>query len=198
LVAITLYLSFAHLALAPPVCADLWIDSVCIQTSRVTCSAAAAATLLRAHGIAATEHELARLCLTRRSGTSRLGLYRGLALKTRDSRWRVEVFGGNLELLRETFANRPGAAIMPELSLGSPASGPVILFVGLPAKSGLDPRYADQWGWLPGVQHAVVFDGFAGDRRVIVGDPSMGAEYWLEQGVRDLWWSGVGLRLVRQ
>ena len=195
LVVITSYLSLGYLFMPAPHCSEIWMDTVCLQSSKVTCSAAAAATLLRAHGIAATEGEMASLCLTRRSGTSQLGLYRGLALKTRGTAWRVEVFQGDLDKLRGLFGTGPGAAIMPELADGEPASGPVILFVGLPRNAPLDHRYVDEWGWIPGVHHAVVCDGFAGDGRVIMGDPSVGPECWLEQGVQDLW-QGRGLRLV--
>ena len=59
----------------------------CAQTSNDSCSAAAAVMLLHAHGIPATEAEMARLCLTRAGqGTTPLGLYRGLALKAREHR----------------------------------------------------------------------------------------------------------------
>src|SRR5262245_30112309 len=53
-----------------PACENRWDKTgVCLQTTKVTCSPACAATLLAAHGIPATEQEMAELCLTRR-GTS--------------------------------------------------------------------------------------------------------------------------------
>lgn len=60
------------------------------QTTPYTCSAASAATLLRLHGIRATERELAPLVLTRK-GTHWQGVYRGLKIKTKESDWDVEV-----------------------------------------------------------------------------------------------------------
>lgn len=60
------------------------------QTTDRTCSAACAASLLRLHGIAATEEELAELCLTRR-GTHWLGVFRGLKIKTAGTEWDVVV-----------------------------------------------------------------------------------------------------------
>ncbi len=58
------------------------------QSTPQTCSAACAAGLLRLHGIAATEEELAKLCLTRR-GTHWLGVFRGLKIKTAGTEWDV-------------------------------------------------------------------------------------------------------------
>ena len=60
-------------------------DGVLLQSSEATCSPAAAATLLWHHGIAASEAEMTRLCLTRRSGSPSLGLYRGLVACCRTS-----------------------------------------------------------------------------------------------------------------
>ena len=54
---------------------------MCLQTSQVTCPAAAWATLLRYHGIEVTEAEMAGLCLTGPDGALMLGLYRGLRVK---------------------------------------------------------------------------------------------------------------------
>lgn len=60
------------------------------QTSPYTCSAASATTLLRLHGLAADEQEMAELALTRQ-GTHWMGVYRALKLKTRNSGWDVVV-----------------------------------------------------------------------------------------------------------
>ena len=71
----------------PTVRGDRILD---FQTTDRTCSAACAAGLLRLHGIAATEDELAQLCLTRR-GTHWLGVFRGLKIKTAGTEWDVVV-----------------------------------------------------------------------------------------------------------
>lgn len=72
-----------------PRCANVEFERILeFQTTETTCSAACAAGLLRLHGIAATEREMADLCLTRR-GTHWLGVYRGLKLKTAGTEWDV-------------------------------------------------------------------------------------------------------------
>jgi hypothetical protein len=168
--------TFGRLAGEPPPLDDRWKGGVCRQTSQATCSPAAAATLLRAHGIEATEAEMARLCLTGREGTTMLGLYRGLVLKTRGTPWRVEVFHGNLEALR------PGGAT------------PAILSVRLD-RGATDDRYERLWGWAPGVNHTVVLLGFRADGKTDIGDPAVGLEHWREEDVRILW-HGDGIRLL--
>ena len=47
-----------------PHCGNKWNTGVCLQTRQSSCSAAAAATLLRSHGIDTNEKEMAQLCLT--------------------------------------------------------------------------------------------------------------------------------------
>jgi hypothetical protein len=172
------YAAFRPLLQAPVRGGNRWSRSgVCLQTTTSTCSAACAATLLREHGIEATEEEMIRLCLTRKTGTLFYGLFRGLTLKTEGTPWRVEAFRGDLARLREM------------------TDGPVILTVGLRPNAGLDPRYERDWGWLPGVRHAVVLYRFLPGDRVEIGDPAIGRERWTVDAVRDLW-TGEGMRLV--
>jgi hypothetical protein len=156
---------------------DRWRDDVCLQTSPATCAPAASATLLRAHRIDTTESEMAWLCLTGMRGTSDLGLYRGLRVKTRGTPWAVTAFHTDVEGLRQL-------------------TGPAILTVRLEAGADVDPRYEQLWGWTPGVSHTVVFFGFTDDgEKVVIGDPGTGREHW---SVRDLHvlWHGDGLRLA--
>ncbi len=61
-------------------------DGVCHQTSGYSCTAASAVMLLHRHGVAATEREMAELCVTSNGGlagggTTESGLMRGLRLK---------------------------------------------------------------------------------------------------------------------
>ena len=49
-----------------------------------------------------------------------------------------------------------------------------------------DPRYADEWGWIPGTGHSVVALAANGDG-VIVGDPAVGREYWKREDLEVLW-----------
>jgi len=149
---------------------DAWVGDVCIQTSETTCSAACAATTLRAHGIAATEQEMIELCRTGPRGTTTLGLYRGLKLKTKGTDFRVEVVLDDMESLREASD-----------------AAPMVLVVGLPARGADDPRFEQDWGWRRGTSHAVVLFGFTDDGRVKMGDPSIGREHWRVEGVRVLW-----------
>ncbi|MDQ7824882.1 MAG: hypothetical protein RDV48_18935 [Candidatus Eremiobacteraeota bacterium] len=174
-----LWLSFGHLFEGPPACRDRWDEGICRQTSPVTCAAAAAATLLRHRGIEATESEMARLCLTGKRGTLRLGVYRGLVLKTARTPWKIEIFYGNGKRLREA------------------GSDPSLLFLGLRRGQRADPLYSREWGWTPGLQHSVVLFGFFGENRIEVGDPSYGMEQWSDEAL-DTLWDGVALRLVRR
>ena len=166
-------------ATPPPRAGNRWRQQVCIQTSPATCSAAAAATLLRAHGIDTTEAEMVRLCLTGERGTAAHGLYRGLKLKTAGTPWDVEVFDTDAAGLR---AMAPSACI---------------LTVRLDATAGIDPRYEQLWGWTPGVQHTVVFFRFTEDGKVEMGDPAVGREHWSAKDLHVLW-HGEGVRLVER
>jgi hypothetical protein len=171
-----LYQSYGVLPGNPPPLDERWTDGVCRQTSSASCSAAAAATLLRAYDIDTTEAEMAELCLTRQGGTPMLGLYRGLKLKTAGTGQRVQTFRGDLATLHAE-------------------TRPVILSVRLDRRPGVDPRYEQQWGWAPGVAHSVVFFGFRADGKAEIGDPAVGREHWRVQDLEVLW-HGEGLRLV--
>jgi hypothetical protein len=174
LTAMAWFSAFAPLKGEPPACRDVWAGEVCLQTSRYTCSAACAATVLRSHGIAADEREMAELCLTR-EGTTWQGLYRGLKWKTRGTAWDVEVFHGTLEDLRRR-------------------GGPVIISVQLPEGSNR-AYYTEEWGWVPGQSHSVVFYEFNGEHFVRMGEPTVGLETWHVEELEYLW-QGFGVRLV--
>jgi hypothetical protein len=163
----------------PPVCGDRWEKGICMQTTTASCGAAAAATLLAHHGLPASEAEMVGLCLTR-NGTPRLGLYRGLKLKANGMPWRVDVFSGDVAELRRRVAD-----------------GPVILFVGLRRGQRADPRYARDWGWTPGLRHAVVLFGFEKGGFIDIGDPTMGREKWHAEAL-DVLWDGQAVQLVRR
>jgi hypothetical protein len=146
-----------------------------MQTSWATCSPAAAATLLRAEGMATSEAEMIPLCLTDSAGTPTLGLYRGVKLMADRHGQVVEILNGTVDELLDD------------------GDWPVLLAVKLPF--GVDDRrYADQWGWIPGMGHSVVAMGRTSDGRVIIGDPSVGLEAWSETDLRVLW-HGDGLRV---
>ena len=121
------------------------------------------------------ERDLVPLCLTDRSGTSTLGLYRGVKKVASENHLDVEIVDSSLDQLLE--AN----------------DWPVLLAVKLPYGVE-DPRYARDWGWIPGTGHSVVALGRLPGGRVVVGDPSVGIEAWSREDL-ELLWHGVGLRL---
>lgn len=163
----------------PPLPGDEWVDEVCMQTNKASCSACAAATLLVDHGMPANEAEMMKLCLTGAEGTPSLGLYRGLKLKTASTPYEVVTFHTDIESLLDS----------KEL--------PAILLVMLELGADVDPRYEEQWGWTPGLGHAVVYYGRVGTDRIMIGDPSVGRERWTLDDLRVLW-QGDGVRLHRR
>ncbi|MEP3481955.1 MAG: hypothetical protein ABJZ55_22120 [Fuerstiella sp.] len=145
------------------------------QTSPYTCSAACAVTLLRLHGISATEQEMAELCLTRQ-GTHWMGVYRALKLKTAGTGWDVVV-------------EQLGAKQKPT-SASSP--GLLALSFDLTAfPTGLDHGFSNATG------HSVVSLGTAGPGYVDIFDPSpdFGFEKWGD-GIWQATSNGVLLKLV--
>jgi hypothetical protein len=180
LVLVCLWKSYGILlSRAPEGLRDRWKSGVCIQTSDKTCTAAAAATLLKQAGIAASESEMADLCLTR-GGTMGLGMYRGLKLKTAGTAWDVEPITGSVSQLRAMIG-----------------ASPAIVSVGVDPGENLDPRYTTEWGWTPGVRHTVVVLNWRDDGKVDIADPSVGREQWFERNLLDLW-KGRGFRLVKR
>jgi hypothetical protein len=176
LVAVCLFASYGFLLGTPPRMGNQWRDGLCRQTSPASCAPAAAATLLAAYGIPATEAEMAHLCLTTGDGTSSRAIYRGLLLKTEGTSRRVEVFRGDLAALRAL-------------------QGPVLLNMRLDPKADTDPRYEKKWGWRPGVAHTVVLFRSLRNGRFYIGDPAVGFEFWHQKDIETLW-HGEGFRLV--
>lgn len=162
-----------------PACGNRWDrQGICRQTTPYTCTPACAATVLKMHGIPATEQEMAELCLTRR-GTTWQGLYRGLRLKTANTPFEVEVLSGSADSLRR---------LTPDC---------MILTVGLPYGAKVDPIYEQQYSWKRGTMHTVLLFDFAANNRVDMGDPDVGKEQWTVDDLRVLF-RGRGLRLRRR
>lgn len=175
-VMLSAYSGVAPLFGTPPDCkTTLPYSDLQHQTTPYTCSPAAAATVLRLHGIEATERELAELCLTRQ-GTHWLGLYRGLKVKTTGTNWDVCV---------EPFS-------MDALSQHTDL--PCILSVNIDT-SGFDPEI--DHGFLDNMGHSVVCLQRNRPHYMTVFDPSpdYGVEIW-NHGILDCVSSGVILRLV--
>jgi hypothetical protein len=159
-----------------PQCRDAWIGPACLQTSPETCSAAAASTLLARHRVAAQESEMAQLCLTR-AGTTWLGLYRGLMLKTEGRGLKVDVFECSADTVLTDFR------------------GPAVLSVGLPDDRPFPQWYVDEWGWQVGIRHSVVLLEILPNGSLIVADPAVGIELWTKADLEILW-LGRGIRLL--
>lgn len=144
------------------------------QTTPYTCSAACAASILRLHGIEASEGEMAHLCLTRK-GTHWMGLFRGLKLKTRGTDWTVVADAYSQEALDSM--THPG-----------------ILAINVDTTrfdSEVDHGFSSQSG------HSVIYLGRSPGDGTVVFDPSpdFGMEDWF-QTTRDSVRDGVILRLV--
>ena len=170
---------FLNIALRPqPDGGDVFAGPVALQTSWATCSPAAAATFLTASGIHVTEADMVPLCLTDASGTPTLGLYRGVKLVANEFDQDVAVTSLTLSQL-----------------ITSNQNWPVLLMVRLPMTGVDDRRYADQWGWIPGMGHSVVALGRTADGRLLIADPSKGLEAWTENDLKVLW-HGDGIMLA--
>lgn len=160
---------------SPPECGDTWQNGNCRQTSQTSCMPAACATLLSRYGIETTEKNMARLCFTRSTGTNWLGLYHGLSVKLEPEGLRPFLFDEDLEQL---LAHEK----------------PQIISCGITdAIAKKHPQYKSDWGWIPGVKHAVVLFGMDG-KRILIGDPAVGLEEWALEDLRILW-DGRGVRL---
>jgi hypothetical protein len=166
---------------SPPTCRNEWTpEGDCVQTTEYTCSPASAATLLRAYGIPATEGEMAQLCLTRK-GTSWMGLYRGLKLKTENTMWDVEVIECSPTDLHAIYKR------------------PMILNVGLPADAKPSDELCREYGWQPGMCHSVVLLGYRDSTHWRIADPTptVGREVWNIATIHKLW-QGKAIRLVER
>ncbi len=170
------YAIVAPLTGRPPVCEPDASDGALItQTTPYTCSAAAAASLLRLHGIETDEAEMAELCLTRK-GTHWMGVYRGLKLMTQESEW---------DVVAQPFSHE---AVM------NLHETPAILSVNVDTDS---IARTEDHGFRSESGHSVLALRSSNNHEVIVFDPS--PAYGIECWDRELlsWVSdGVILRLV--
>ncbi len=172
LLIIAFYSSYSFLFNPVPATGNRWKSNICLQSSESSCSAACAVTLLKYYGINTTEKEMVELCFTRKNGTTLLGTYRGLKIKTENTKYSVRLEKWNLDKLLNT-------------------KFPVIIQAELKEGVNSDPRYARKWGWSPGVSHAVIFYGRDTGDKVIIADPSVGRENWRVKGIKTLWHGSV-------
>lgn len=79
---------------------DLWSGEVCLQSTYSTCGAAAAASLLRKHGLAATEAEMAKEAYSYKGGTE--VWYMARAVRRRGLKATMHVRDGMPDFLLDT------------------------------------------------------------------------------------------------
>ena len=154
-----------------------WQNEVLMQSHRASCAPAAAVTLLRQHGIIASENELATACLSSQLGTAPLGLYRGLHL----------------------LADRHGfdaivADKLPEgwLSKQQLPVAAIVQFEGLPGD-----RFQTQFLGNRFSGHVVTILGRTDGGRWMIGDPAVGRVSWSEQELQARY-CGEGIYLRRK
>lgn len=160
-----------------------WRGGICLQTHDASCGPAAAATLLRLHGIETDERTMADACLTSRAGTEPLALYRGLNLQTR------------------------GTGLQPRLASRRPADWvrqgqyPVLAMVTPPAAQMIPPNRSGRLRKLLGRSrsegHAVVVLGQLDNGAFLIGDPASGKRVW-DANLMSHFFSGQAIYLQQQ
>lgn len=148
---------------------EKWLS---IQTTESTCSAAAAASLLRIYGIEVSEKEMIRACLSTIKGTPWQGVWRGVNLYAPPKYKAVLVRGidsKNIEF-------------------------PILISAEFNSSSEEHTKYVSQWGWKPGTPHSVVLFERTENGYLTVGDPAIGIERWDDEALEVLW-DGQGIVL---
>lgn len=160
----------------------VWRDGICLQSHEATCAPAAAATLLRLHGIHASERDMARACLTSSQGTLSLGTYRGLYVAAGKNRAKPQA----LVCLPDSFP-----AEMLDRNL------PMLVHVDF--ESLLAPsrvRHAERFSAISSEGgHAVVILDRLADGSWLVADPATGKKKWSDDYFRSIW-IGEGIYLA--
>ncbi len=175
LMGLSVYSLMSPLIGESPRCMNVEFERILeFQTTEQTCSAACAASLLRLHGIDATEKELTDLCLTR-EGTHWMGVYRGLMLKTAGTEWRVVV---------ERLSGE---------ELAGAGRAPGVLSLTFHGRAAYRPQGTES---AQNTGHSVVSLGTdrSGSLRVFDPSPDYGFETWDELAVQEVE-SAVLLRL---
>lgn len=168
LMAVAAFVTMRPIFAAVPQTHNVVVGLLTKQSTQATCTPAAGATLLKYHGIHTTEGEMADLARTTEQGTSPLGLYRALSIKTRGTPFGVGVMtDGTREMLG--------------------TCGMAVLSVGYDDANAPQAKELVRNGFMPGVHHSVVFFKFLPDGRALIGDPETGLEQWPAQTLWFLW-----------
>lgn len=151
---------------------EKWLST---QTTESTCSAAAAASLLRIHGIEVSEEEMIRACLSTIKGTPWQGVWRGVNL----------------------YAHPEYKAVLVRCKDGQNIEFPILISAEFNSSSEEHTKYVSQWGWKPGTPHSVVLFERTENGYLTVGDPAIGIERWDDEALEVLW-NGQGIVLRKK
>ncbi len=166
---------FSYFIYPRPEGGDVTEKWLCMQTTESTCSAAAAASLLRIYGIEVSEKEMIRSCLSTINGTPWQGIWRGVNLYAPPEYKAVLVRGvdrKNMEF-------------------------PMLISAEFDSSSEEYTKYVSQWGWKQGTPHTVVLFERTKDGYLTVGDPSIGIDRWDDEALEVLWdGQGIVLRKI--
>ncbi len=149
---------------------------VCLQSHPASCAAAAAATLLSAHGISVSESQMMHACLTSRDGTEPLGLYRGLVLRTQSRRLSPRLASHDAAQW-DQLCQYPLVALVTFRNDENSAPPTLRRILGRDAEG-----------------HAIVVFGRTPGGKFIVGDPAVGRTLW-DQEVFERRFSGQAIYL---
>lgn len=149
--------------------AGTWKKDVCLQSHEATCAPAAAATLLRQHGITVDELQMVTECLSSNRGTVPLGLYRGIARVAEDH-------GRQAKIASRTPWHWIDAGQLPNVAIVSLHRVPL-------ANARPHQRLTAMLG--PQAEgHAVTILGRSDGGRWIVGDPAVGLVTWSDEELK--------------
>jgi hypothetical protein len=123
---------------------------------------------------------MARLCLSG-GGTTWLGLYRGLKLKTANTPWDVCVMD-----------------VVPR-QMEADSAQPIILSVGIESSARVNGAFELESGWKPGFRHSVLLLPGSPPNYIEIADPNpeIGRERWTADELRTLY-RGPAMQLVRR
>jgi hypothetical protein len=166
---------------------SVWKHNLCLQSHGSTCAPAAAATLLRSASIDADETSMVRACLTSRYGTVPLGLFRGLAIASKNSPSKPRIASTNPDRWPE-LGQLPNVALItfevPSIENADDDS------------SGLRPASLSRIFGPSEEGHAIVVLGKTDSGRWIIADPAFGRTVWTDECLKSRF-SGDAIYLAR-
>ncbi|MEM8734096.1 MAG: cysteine peptidase family C39 domain-containing protein [Planctomycetota bacterium] len=168
-----------------------WDEGVCLQTHEASCAPAASVTLLNQYGIATSEREMAKRCLTSSKGTLSLAAFRGVSNALRSSPFSARAVveepsrfdADDLALKLPLMALVSFEDQLDRSTVASQRRRPESGFL----HSGLLPMIASTLPQQPREQHAVVLTGRFPNGDWQVADPAVGRVRWSDKYFRGVW-----------